>query len=392
MTIKVKLDREAVSVEREVFEALFGQSVLSDRAGVANALRDGHITYSKLVDLSRIAEIPYPLFFAPVDMVQAHLKTKREKLMAGFSSNPEFSMNSRNRVHLPDVELIVKDLLRKQRYIKTDKALPKNKIVGLLRKPGTSIAEDAIKLMNALELSSNDLRAARSKTKALDLLVEKLEAQHVLVAQSSKGYMPQQIPKRAKFSGMTVKDSKVPYIFIASGDEGEKMEPTGRKVFTLMLLTVLVARGRFAAVTYSGHTSEEVAPREYELTAQILMPKADFCSADLTTLDAVREIADVFKVTPSAVVMRARRLGMIDRDDADAYLEDLRLAYEQADHFFNPILPINALKRYNGLECSRRMLAILDSGGISRGDFCRVMFSNTLRTKAQISDYRAAVA
>ncbi|MCR1774337.1 hypothetical protein, partial [Nocardioides daeguensis] len=54
--------------------------------------------------------------------------------------------------------------------------------------------------------------------------------------------------------------------------------------------------------------------------------------------------------------------------------------------------PLPGTLTYNGLECSRRMLAILDSGGISRGDFCRVMFSNTLRTKAQINDYRAAVA
>lgn len=392
MMIKVKLDREAVPVEREVFEALFEQSVVSDRAGVTNALRDGHIAYGKLVNLSRIADIPYPLFFAPADVVQAHLKAKRDKLMTGFNKKSEFSMNSRNRVHLPDVELIVKDLLRKQQYIKTGKTLPKNRIVGLLRKPGASIAEDAATLMDALGLSPTDLRAVKNKTKALDLLVAKLEAQHVLVAQSSKGYMPQQLPKRAKFSGMTVKDSKVPYIFIASGDEGEKMEPTGRKVFTLMLLAVLVARGRFATVTYSGHTSEEMAPREYELTAQILMPEADFRSADLTTLDAVRETADSFKVTPSAVVMRARRLGLLDRDDADAYLEELRLAYEQADHHFKPILPINALKRYNGRECSRLMLAILDSGGISRGDFCRVMFSNTMRTEAQINDYRAAVA
>lgn len=392
MTIKVKLDREAVPISREVFEALFEQSVVSDRAGVTNALRDGHISYAKLVNLSRIAEIPYPLFFAPIDVVAAQLKAKTDKLMSGFGRKTEFSMNSRNEVHLPDVELIVKDLLRKQEYIRTNNALSKNKIVGMLRRPGASVVEDATRLMAALELEPTALRETKNKGKALDLLVAKLEAQHVLVSQSSKGYMPQQMPKRTKFSGMTIKDSKVPYIFIASGDEGERMEPTGRKVFTLTLLAVLIARGTFATVTYSGHTSDETAPREYELTAEILMPFAHFHRADLSTLDAVREVADIYKVTPSAVVMRARRLGLLGRDDATTYLEDLRLAYEAADHYYNPILPINALKRYNGVECSRRMLALLDSGGISRGDFCRVMFSNTLRTRAEINDYRAAVA
>ncbi|WP_278259361.1 hypothetical protein [Nocardioides convexus] len=44
------------------------------------------------------------------------------------------------------------------------------------------------------------------------------------------------------------------------------------------------------------------------------------------------------------------------------------------------------------MECSRRMLAIYDSQGISRGDFCRVMFSNKFRGAQSINDYRALVA
>lgn len=97
-------------------------------------------------------------------------------------------------------------------------------------------------------------------------------------------------------------------------------------------------------------------------------------------------------MTPSAVVMRGRRLGLLDRDDADTYFQELQAAYQKADdHPWNQMLQVNALKKYNGLECSRRMLNILDAGGISHGDFCRVMFSNTMRTKAQLNDFRAAI-
>ena len=204
--------------------------------------------------------------------------------------------------------------------------------------------------------------------------------------------MPQTMPQNAKFSGMTVKDSRVPYIFIASGDEGEKIEPPGRKVFTLALLAVLVARSRFATVTYSSYTPNEEMPREYDLTAEILMPSNDFRAADLSSLEAVMDTSEVFKVSPSAVVMRGRRLGLLGRDDADAYYQELQTAYKNAnDHPWNPMLQVNALKKYNGLECSRRMLNVLDAGRISHGDFCRVMFSNTMRTKAQVNDFRAAV-
>ena len=191
------------------------------------------------------------LFFAPPAVAYEQLRIKREKLMKGFNNKTEFAMNSRNHVDLAQVELIVKDLLRKQSYLRTDKSLPRNEVVGLLRKPGTSVKDDANRLLDKLQLSASDLQGAKNKTAALNLLVTKLEDQRVLVAQSVKKYMPQTMPKNAKFSGMTVKDSKVPYIFLASGDEGEKIEPVGRRVFTLTLLAVLVARSRFATVSYS---------------------------------------------------------------------------------------------------------------------------------------------
>jgi len=392
MAMNVTIDRTPVPIDREVFAALVEQSVVCDRAVVRDALRDGTISYRKLVCLAREAEIPYPLFFAPATLVHEQLRIKSEKLMKGFNKKTEFAMNSRNRVHLSQVELIVKDLLRKQAYLRTDKGLPRNEVVGLLRKPGASVADDAKRLLDKLALRPSDLRSANNKTAALNLLVAKLEAQHVLVAQSVKKYMPQTMPKNAKFSGMTVKDAKVPYIFLASGDEGEKIEPVGRRVFTLTLLAVLVARSRFATVNYSSYTPSEEVPREYEITAEVLMPAAEFRGVDMSSLDAVRGASEVFKVTPSAVVMRGRRLGLLGRDDAAAYLQELQAAYQNADdHPWNPMLQVNALKKYNGLECSRRMLNILDTGGISHGDFCRVMFSNTMRTRAQVNDFRAAV-
>lgn len=393
MSINVTLDRTVVPVDRGVFEALFEQSVVHDYAPIKKALNSGTMPFRELVRMARKAEIPYPLFFAPRDVVEEQLRMKTAALMVGFNNKTEFAMNSRNSVRVNEVELIVKDLLRKQEYLKIDKSLSKNAIVNCLKRPGASVHADAAKLMGLLHLSPAELRSTKRKGDALSLLIERLEAQHVLVAQSAKNYMPQQMPNGARFSGMTVKDNKVPFIFIASGDEGEKFEPAGRRVFTLTLLAVLVARGTFATVTYKDHTSDETSFREYEITAEILMPVSDFRGADLSTLDAVRDTSEVFKVTPSAVVMRARRLGMLGKEDADHYLEELRIAYEKGG---NPPRRspkgLKALRKYNGVECSRRMLAIYDAQGISRGDFCRVMFSNKFRGVRSINDYRALVA
>jgi len=392
MSINVMLDRVATPIEREVFTALFEQSVVRDYAVITRALEKGSITLKDLILYARKGEIPYPLFFAPWEVVDAQLRVKRERLLQGFSAKPEFSMNSRHRVDLSQLELIIKNLQFKQSWMKKDKAVDRNPIIGMLKKSGAPIAADAARLMSALDLDPLALRAAKNKATALNFLIQKLEAKNILVAQSAQDRMPQRLPPGKIFSGMTIKDNKLPFIFIASGDEGEAFEPTGRKIFTLTLMAVLIARGKFATVTYNGHTTAVQSNREYKLTAEILMPEADFRSVNLRNLDAIQEASDAFKVTPSAIVMRAQRLRLLSHEEAASYLEDIKDAFHKIP--VTPrakMLPMNALKKYNGHECSRRMLALYDAGIIKQSDFCRIMFSNTYRTSSAINDYRATL-
>lgn len=392
MPINVMLDRTPFPVDRGVFEALFEQSTVRSYAKVAKALETGTMAFRDLVDLARKAEIPYPLFFAPRDVVDAQLRIKQERLLQGFSAKREFSMNSRNGVDLAQVELIVKNLQFKQDWIKKDKKLEKNRVVGILNNTDATVAEDASKLMAVLKLDPTEIQGAKNKADALSLLVGKLEAQNVLVAQSAKDWMPQQLPKGKIFSGMTVRDARVPFVFISSGDEREAFEPTGRRIFTLTLLAVLVARGKFATVTYNGHTTDDTSNREYELTAEILMPEVGIRSTDLSDLDAIRAASNVFMVTPSAVVMRAQRLKLLTREQAEAHLTALKEAFDRIEK--SPryrMLPMNALRKFNGQECSRRMLDLYDSGIVRTNDFCRVMFSNAYRNDHAISEYRAGL-
>jgi hypothetical protein len=391
MTVTIMLTGLAVPVEREVFIALFKNSVVAGYAAVEQALDGSPIGFKEFLKLTRLAEIPYPLFFAPLDVVEAQVQMKSEKLMAGFTKK-SFSMHSRHRVDLCDVELIVKDLLRKQELLrKNDDSLVANKIVGLLKNSPGSVIEDAKALTGAVGVSLADIRAARTKGAAVELLIRRLESNQILVSRSAQNFMPQGMPRHAKFSGMTIKDKKVPFIFLATGDEGEHLEPSGRKLFTLTLLTVLIARGTFAPVNYDGHTMEESSPPEYELTAEILMPAEEIRGMTFRDLQSVRDAAEVFRLTPSAVAMRAYRLGRIGRDRFRVYMDSLRTEYDaRAKPHARTPLPVNALKKYNGIECSRRMLAMLDAGHLNRTDFRRIMFFNKLAV-TDIREFREAV-
>ncbi|MBV0896099.1 hypothetical protein [Microbacterium sp. NC79] len=119
----------------------------------------------------------------------------------------------------------MKDLIRKQQLVrKHDDSLGQNKIIGLLRDDSASIDADAAKLMAALDLSHDRMSACRTKQKALDHMIERLEANQTLVSRNVQNSMPQRL-SHVKFSGMTIRDNKVPYIFLTGGDHGDDQEP-----------------------------------------------------------------------------------------------------------------------------------------------------------------------
>lgn len=319
------------------------------------------------------------------------MEKKTAKLLAGVSRDT-FSIGSRAKVELRDVELIVKDLIRKQQILrKHDSSLQPNTIIGLLRDDKASADRDAAALMSTLDLSHERLRACKSKDKALDLMIERLEANQVLVSRSVQNFMPQRLAK-VKFSGLAVRDNKVPYIFLAGGDHGDDQEPIGRTIFTLALMTVLVARRIFAPMTWDGGSTETGPGREYDIAGSMLMPTERMRALTLTSLDAIKAASDEFKVTASAVTVRAMRLGMINPEAADNHLEQLRDEFRSRPKAGprNPIRPENAVRKYNGRELTVRMLHALDNGDISAGEFCRSICLNHLKP-SQIEDLRRAV-
>jgi hypothetical protein len=391
MTIHVAVGGARVPVERSVFTALFDQSVVHGRKPYTDALATSEISLETLIELARKAEIPYVLFFAPHDVVTAQLKKKMDTLLTGVGKDT-FSLNSRNKVELRDVELIVKDLLRKQQLLKRlDKSLGANPVFGRLKHSTAGVASDAETLRDLLGFTTSELQACKTKNAALDLLIDRFEAKQLLVSRSQHNFMPQNLPRGIKFSGLCVKDKKVPYLFLTSGDSGDNPEPVGRQVFTLVLLAVLVAKARFAPVTYDDYSHEPIASVEYELTEELLMPAALMDSSSLGSLDGLKSHADLFRVTPSAMVMRARRLRMITPGTADLYLNTLRsefAAREKASP--RQPKPVNAIRRYNGPAFSRHMVQQLDAGRLSARDFCRVVALNRLKT-TDIGEFKAAL-
>ena len=121
------------------------------------------------------------------------------------------------------------------------------------------------------------------------------------------------------------------------------------------------------------------------------MPAASFVDHDFSSLDSVKMLGTGYKVTPNAVVMRARRLGILLASTASRYLAQLSAEFSQLlKPIMQPAKPVNVVRKYAGREYSRRMIRVLDEGRIRSADFCRVVSLNKIKP-SQIGDFRAAL-
>ncbi|NYJ08055.1 hypothetical protein [Petropleomorpha daqingensis] len=390
MTITVSRGHSTTAIERKTFVALIENSWQREAKEYLKALEASRISFTKLVSLGRSAEIPYTLFFAPIDVVEAQLKRKQEVLLRGVSKGT-FSLNSRGTVHLADIELIVKDMLRKQELLKgLDPDLPDNAFVGALRRSQRTVKGDADWLVTQLGVDRSYLLRVKTKERAFEHFLDCLEERNIFVSQSMRNYMPQPIPKRARFSGICIRDKKVPFLFVNNGDHRDNLEPAGRRLLTLALLTVCLARGKFKPVAYSDQSDDPIDNREYEIAEEMLMPAASVAGLWVSSLDDVKAHANTYCVTPSAFLMRARRLGLLDAATARDYMTILREEFRNRPKAqARQPKPVNALRKYNSAEYSRSLLKQMDANRLPASEITRVLFQN--RRSVSLNEYRATL-
>jgi Zn-dependent peptidase ImmA (M78 family) len=378
----IKIGKDGIKTDKRSFLALLDLSPIKQYVSYQNAVVDSEIKLSDLKDLATKANVPYPLFFATKDVIDVHLKDKEKSLFDKLPSKSEMQLNSRGKMKLEDIELIVKDLGRKQEFLKTRilTTSKDNSFVGLIAKkakqktPNHELADDIRKY---LDIDLSVLRKM-SKDDVLQYLCDKSEAQGILVSFSSYDYMPQNIDKELGVSGFCVKDKKFPYIFINTrdGDDNPKiLETAGRQIFTLVAMLVCIAMNKFVFSTKKGHTKSDESKKIFSIVGNLLIPKADAESITVYFLDDLKDGARVFKVTPSMLLVRLRELNLIDKPTADRYKEILREEIKKASS--NPKrrpLQITGYSKYNGTRFSREVVRAHAGKKISTEEVKNILF------------------
>lgn len=379
----VKTDKQKTEISKSTFEKLLDFPWIKDLKCYKVAEILNQISLANLKNLAIRADVPYPLFFAPESIVNLHITDNQKRLEARIPTKDEITLSSRGSFKGEDIELLAKDLGRKQFFLgnRILKLNQKNTFVGCIAdkvKKNFSNEEIANILRDKLSIDLKVLRRG-SKEKVLEYFVEKVENLDILVSFSSHNYMPQKIGKNVLMSGICIKDNKFPYIFINTrdGDDDPRiLETPGRQVFTLVSMVVCVAMNKFVFSNIRGKQKDLAQKKLFSIAGEILIPKVDLKDIKIISLDDVETYAGFFKVTPSMLLFRLDELNMLDKKAINQFREMLSDKLKKAERKGSKRspLPINGYSKYNGSRFSKEVVRAYKKKIISQEEVGNVLF------------------
>lgn len=355
-----------VEIDEIAFSLLLNIPTIQSLKDYKKAIDSKVISLKKLKKLAEDADVPYPLFFAPLNIVRSQIKRVEKEVMEKLPTKNEMRLATRGDFNYDAIRLIAMDLARKQLLLKRihshDGTLKNNKIIGLLGKKyskGYSHEDIAFEVRKTLNIDAS--KTVKKKSEMLSYLISKIEDCGVLVSMSAHNFMPQNLDRNISFSGFCMRDKHFPFVFINTRDGDEEpliYESDGRKVFTLVSMIVAIMIGRFAVGVIK--PDKKTQPDLFNInriTGMVLIPGDDarLPVNRITSLDEVKHVANVFKVTPSMALERLYELKLVTKSDQNYWRTQLFNARpkKQKGGKTDPVL---AYKKYNGTYFSHEII------------------------------------
>jgi Zn-dependent peptidase ImmA (M78 family) len=392
--IHVKVGKEYVNIDGEVFRNLLDLSPIKEYKAYIETIETGEITITNLKSLALKAGVPYPLFFASKRICDLQLEHKNKNTFGKLPYKDQIKLGTRGSLRVKDIGLIIQDLGRKQEFLKR-RVLPNaptNKFIGsLVKKIAIGSSSDIIanEIRDEFEIDLSYLRTLK-KEKVIDYLRNCIEKKGILVSFSSHNYMPQNLDRDLYVSGICIKDSKFPFIFINTRDGDEKpkiLESDGRQIFTLLSMLVCVGMNEFILSADSDKPGKNIAKFSLEIASEIIIPKQHLSNHAITDLDSLREIAHFFCVTPSMLLYQLERLKKLEKDMVETFRTQLAVELKKIEpkHRRAP-LPVTGFSKYNGHRFSREIIKAHMAGRISQLEVRNVLFRRGKKMDAIVWD------
>ncbi len=203
--------------------------------------------------------------------------------------------------------------------------------------------------------------------------------------------MPQKIDKDLGMSGLCVKDKRFPFIFVNTRDGDEKpmiLETEGRQIFTVVSMLVCIGMDKFILNSDKGLLKKPEYKRMYAITGEVLVPEDDVKGMSIGSLDEIKELANLFKVTPSVVLFRLKEVGVISPKAASLYFNELQeeVKTAQAGPQHQPSL-VRGYSKYNGERFSREIVRAHNSKNITPEELKHMLFRKNKMDSTLLQEY-----
>ncbi len=377
--IKLKIEKGEINIDFDLFIKLFENNAGNEDIIYIKTVKNGYINFDDLKKIASKYEIPYPFFFSTLAIIEPQLKDFDKQIEGKLPAKDEIFYNSRSstvkRFNPKELPLIIKDISKKQLFLKNKKSPAKNDFIGFLKRyVHLTTEEKADKIRNYFNIDIDEIKNIKSKSSTLEYLTQKIESKNIFIS-SSYNYMPQQIKKDLEFSGFCIKDNYYPWIFINNKDnelEPQIHETDGRKILTIIFLLCNIATNTFTS-TVSANSYDE----SYVLSLEILLPKKMFTAQFVGKYEDLCEISNIYKTTPSLVLERLKNLSKI----SGALYSQLRLDVtenrKKIKEFKSPYYShVNRQAKYNGNEFSRQVVKLYNSKSVDAREVKTLFFKN----------------
>ena len=202
-------------VNSAVFEILFDHTIVRRHPKISQALDTGQMKFEHFIYLTRRAEVPFPLFTADIAYVKSVIRDYERVIFYGVSKD-NVSLATRGTISLADISLIIKDITRKQSFLK-DRINSENQISGLLKRINGTVIERSEALRSVIGYDHQIVWTHKTKEESFNYLLNLLADQNIYISIYAHNQCPQTIDKSLNFSGIAINDKKCPYFYTASG-------------------------------------------------------------------------------------------------------------------------------------------------------------------------------
>ena len=108
------------------------------------------------------------------------------------------------------------------------------------------------------------------------------------------------------------------------------IDPWGRKNLILMLMLGMLLHKNNKPVILNTKHNSDINDEAYQFAEEILIPQEDFSEcAHIKDLVDIKKVSELYKVSPSAVIMRCYRLKLISNKQKESLLRECNEEFEK---------------------------------------------------------------